>query len=253
MSHIYLENSYTEDQIKKMQTKDSPTKIVSDFISMDELKLLRELIDTVEYPEHGSTSKYAGSSYEYPPYGPLMEKIFDEKLVQHIGAHQLDFFAWQEAIIPWKIHADLRWYADKIPHKVILVPLDVISDSDNWAETHSITFKQRNYLRNYPNTNKGSAGNTDQKSWKRPIDNPNTEGCISGYSINEDTWKEYMTHVPYEYLEGLEIDSVFKWEPGSAVIWDANQLHCADDFLARGIKTKLSILIMTNQADVSVA
>jgi len=33
------------------------------------------------------------------------------------------------------------------------------------------------------------------------------------------------------------------------VIWDANQLHCADNFLARGIKTKLSILIMTNQVD----
>ena len=58
-----------------------------------------------------------------------------------------------------------------------------------------------------------------------------------------------MSHIPYDHCEGLEIDSIFKWEPGSAVIWDANQLHCADNFLAREIKTKLSILIMTNQAD----
>ena len=48
MSHIYLDNSYTEEQISKMQMTDSPSKIVGDFISMDELKLLRELIETVD-------------------------------------------------------------------------------------------------------------------------------------------------------------------------------------------------------------
>ena len=250
MTHIYSDNSYNEEQIAKMQLTDTPTKVVKDFISSDELKLLRDLIDGVEYPEHGKTSKYAGSSYEWPPHGPLMKEIFHEKLISQIGNHQLDFFAWQEAIIPWKIHADLRWYADKIPHKVILVPLDVISDKDGWDETYSITFKQRNYLRNQSNAGIKKAGNTDQKNWKRPIDDPCTEGCVNGYNISKDIWEEYMTHVPYEHLEGLELDTVFKWEPGSAVIWDANQLHCADNFLARGIKTKLSILIMTNQADV---
>ena len=107
---------------------------------------------------------------------------------------------------------------------------------------------QRNYLRNNPNTDIGKKGNSDQKNWKRAIDNLNTEGCINGYSIDEDTWKNYLSHVPYEHLEGLEIDKIYKWKPGSAIIWDANQLHCADNFLARKIKTKLSIIAMTNQA-----
>ena len=53
--------------------------------------------------------------------------------------------------------------------------------------------------------------------------------------------------MPYEYLEGLEIDNVFKWTPGSCVTWDQNQLHCADNFLANGIKTKLSLIFFTNQ------
>ena len=248
MAHVYLKNAYTESQIVQMQSTDSDTIIVDNFITGEQLKELRSYIDSIEYPEHGKTSKYAGSAYEHPPYGPRIKELLYEKLIEHIGEHQLDFFAWQEAIQPWKIHADLRWYADKIPHKVILIPLDVISDKEDWDDTYSITFKQRNYLRNNPNTDIGKKGNTDQKSWKRAIDNLSTEGCINGYSIDEDTWKNYLSHIPYEHLEGLEIDKIYKWKPGSAVIWDANQLHCADNFLARKIKTKLSIIVMTNQA-----
>jgi hypothetical protein len=248
MAHVYLHNAYTESQIAQMQSTDSDTIIVDNFITGEQLKELRSYIDSIEYPEHGKTSKYAGSAYEHPPYGPRIKELIHEKLLEHIGEHQLDFFAWQEAILPWKIHADLRWYADKIPHKVILIPLDVISDKEGWDDTHSITFKQRNYLRNNPNTDIGKKGNSDQKNWKRAIDNLNTEGCINGYSIDEDTWKNYLSHVPYEHLEGLEIDKIYKWKPGSAIIWDANQLHCADNFLARKIKTKLSIIAMTNQA-----
>ena len=53
--------------------------------------------------------------------------------------------------------------------------------------------------------------------------------------------------MPYKYLEGLEIDNIFKWTPGSCVIWDQNQLHCADNFLANGIKAKSSLIFFTNQ------
>lgn len=245
--HVYLDNSYTDSQIAAMQEADTGSWIIKDFISDSELTQLRSLIESVEYPEHGKTSKYAGSSYEYPPYGPVMKEIFHDKLTNAIGNHKLDFFAWQEAIIPWKIHADLRWYEDKVPHKVILVPLDVISENSDWAETYSITFKQRSYLRNNSNSNKGQAGNNDQSGWAKPKNHRNTEGCVEGYHIDEETWNKYMSHMPYEWAEGLEIDTIFKWEPRSAVVWEQTQLHCADNFLARNIKTKLSLLIMTNQ------
>lgn len=249
MAHVYLDNSYNNEQIRKMQSAESDSIIIDNFISQEELKTLRELINSVEYPETGGTSKYAGSSYEWPPYGPVMEEIFHNKLVDAIGPHQLDFFAWQEAIRPWKIHADLRWYADKIPHKVILIPLDVIGNNkDKWDDTYSLTFKQRNYLRNCKNTGIGKKGNTDQSEWKRAYDDPNTENTVNGYSISHEIHEKYLSHMPYDHLEGLEIDKIYHWKPGSAVIWDQTMLHCADNFLARNIKTKLSILIMTNQA-----
>ena len=68
MAHVYLKNAYTESQIAQMQSTDSDTIIVDNFITGEQLKELRSYIDSIEYPEHGKTSKYAGSAYEHPPH-----------------------------------------------------------------------------------------------------------------------------------------------------------------------------------------
>jgi hypothetical protein len=229
-----------------MQAMDCTSKTFHNFINTEELKLLQGMIKDIEFPEKGQTSKYAGASYN-DPQGIILKKIFDDKIKKIIGEYELDFFAWQEAINPWKIHADLRWYPDKLPYKVILVPLDVISEQDTWKDTYTIAFKQRNYLEGNTNSNIGKKGNTDQSDWKRPIDNPGTHNVIKGYSISKSEHERYFSHMPYEFLEGLEIDNIFKWTPGSCVVWNQNQLHCADNFLANNIKTKLSLIFFTNQ------
>lgn len=250
MTHFYEKNAYTDEQIAKMQSTDTPTIVIDNFLSQEEVVELRNIIDTIEYPEHGKTSKYSGSAYEHEPHGPRIKQILDDKMKKVLGEYNLDFFVWQEAIKPWKIHADLRWYADKIPHKLMLIPLAVIDDNSSWADTYTITFKQRNYLRSYGKKEfpqESKRGNNDSKNWIRPIDHPNVEGCVEGYSIDKDTWQEYLSHMPYEHVEGLEIDRIYKWTAGSAILWDADQLHCADNFQARNIKTKLSMVIHTYQ------
>ena len=127
MQHLYIDNRYTDEQVSQMQSCDGPSKNYYDVLSQDELKILQEQITKIQYPETGKTSKYAGASYK-DPQGKIIKDIFNDKLEKIIGDHDLDFFAWQEAINPWKIHADLRWYPDKLPYKVVLFPIDVISD-----------------------------------------------------------------------------------------------------------------------------
>jgi hypothetical protein len=246
MYHTFIDNKYTQKQIEKMKSVDGPSKTFANFISQDELKLLNSMIKRIEYPEIGKTSKYAGASYE-DKQGQVLKEIFHDKLNNIIGEHALDFFAWQEAINPWKIHADIRWYSDKIPYKVVLVPIDVVSDNDDWVDTYTITFKQRNYLEGNRNTNHGEKGNSDQTSWKRPCDKPGVHNLIKGHKISLEEHQKYFSHMPYNFLEGLEIDNLFKWTPGSCVVWDQNQLHCADNFIKNGIRTKLSLIFFTNQ------
>ena len=168
MYHTYIDNRYTEDQVLKMQAMDSGSETFHDFINADELASLQSMIKNIEFPETGQTSKYAGASYS-DPQGMILKDIFDEKIKKIIGDYELDFFAWQEAINPWKIHADLRWYSKKLPYKVILVPLDVVSDQDHWKETHTIAFKQRDYLESNTNSDHGKKGNSDQSHWKRHL------------------------------------------------------------------------------------
>lgn len=247
MAHLYLDNCYSEQAIITMQSTDGDSKTLKNWITDDELFALRRMFDTIEWPEHGTTSKYAGASYS-DPLGKPVQEIFEDKLHQTIGDHQLDFFAFQEAINPWKIHADLRWYSDKIPHKVVLVPLDVISntDFDGWADTYSIAFDQRNYLRKPAGTG-DREGNVDQ-DWVRPYDDQQVEQCDLGYCIDQETHKKYFSHMPYVHLEGLTINNIFRWSPGDAVVWDQSQLHCADNFLANNISTKYSLIFFTNHA-----
>ena len=246
MYHTYINNSYTPNQVKQMQSKDSASKTFHNFINEKELKILQGMIKDIAFPEIGKTSKYAGASYN-DPQGKILKKIFDQKIKNIIGNYELDFYAWQEAIIPWKIHADLRWYPDKVPYKVILIPLDVVSDQPTWKDTYTVAFKQRNYLEGNKNTNEGEKGNTDQTDWKRPCTKPGTVNLVDGFKISKSQHEKYFSHMSYQFLEGLEIDNLFKWTPGSCVVWDQNQLHCADNFLKNNIKTKLSLIFFTNQ------
>ena len=247
MAHLYLDNCYDDQAVARMKSTDGDSLTLKDWITTDELGKLRRMFDKIKWPEHGTVSKYEGLSYS-DPIGKPVQEIFEQKLHDTIGDHRLDFFAFQEAINPWKIHADLRWYSDKVPHKVILVPLDVISNehSDVWADTHSIAFDQRNYLRR-PRGNGDIEGNVDQDSWLRPIDDQQVEEFSTGCSIDRATHEKYFSHVPYEYLEGLTINNIFRWNPCDAVVWDQSQLHCADNFLANNIKTKYSLIFFTNQ------
>ena len=246
MYHSYADKTFTTDQVAQIKAKDGPSSTIQNFISTAEFDFLQREIKKISFPEQGETSKYFGASFQ-DDFAKGIKDIFEEKLQDLIGDHVLDFFAWQEAINPWKIHADLRWYSDKLPYKVILIPLDVESDLDTWKDTYTIAFKQRNYLEGNSDTDKKTKGNDDQTKWKRPFDRPGTRNLAKGYSISRKQHTEYFSHMDYDFLEGLEIDNIFKWEPYSAVTWDQNQLHCADNFLANGIKTKRSLIFFTNQ------
>ena len=165
---------------------------------------------------------------------------------------QLDFLAVQEAINPWKIHADIRWYADRIPYKVILMPMDVEPlegpvPVDQWPETNSIVFHQRSFLSRWPEhlaKQKSVTGN-HQDRLPRPIDNVQYEGFETGFHVTKDQWQQYLSHMPYENMEGLTLDGIHPWRPRSLFMWDNTALHCADNFLASGIRTKRCLMLFT--------
>jgi hypothetical protein len=53
---------------------------------------------------------------------------------------------------------------------------------------------------------------------------------------------QYISHIPIEDLHGLTLDRIVDWQPGSVIVFDRNQLHCA----ASGHNQKIGVSIFLN-------
>ena len=247
--HTYEPKSFLPEQERKLRNCSKPSRYIQDFLSQEEFDMCRKLaLSDIQWPEHGSVSKYWGFGWD-SGFGPRLSWLRSKVNDLICDDWELDFLAIQEAINPWKLHADIRWYADRIPYKVILIPMDVEPidgsvDVNDWPDTYSITFKQRNFLSRWQSSSQAKTGN-DQSDWVRPHDDIQVEGIEPGYHISREQWQTYFSHMPYEHLEGLTLDCIHPWQPRSAFFWDNTAIHCADNFLDHGIKTKRSLMIFT--------
>lgn len=248
MGHLYINNSFTAEQESKIRSSVGPSRYFENFLTQDEFVFCRSFFERpIDWPEHGQVSKYWGFGWEHG-YGPELVWL-KTKLDAVLPNWKLDFFALQETIQPWKIHADIRWYPDKLPYKVIIIPLDVVpesgpTDPKQWPDTFTVAFHQMNFMSAATNDNSSRHGN-DQKLWKRPIENPNVEGRIEGFHVDQSTWQKHFTHFDYDHLEGLTIDAMHLWRPGSMLWHDNAALHCADNWLNKGIQTKKCLMVFT--------
>ena len=68
---------------------------------------------------------------------------------------------------------------------------------------------------------------------------------ITDEPFNKQIYNEYLTHVPYESLHGLTVESIVRWQPGDAITFDMGKLHSAVDFKAQDIDYKIGYSIFT--------
>jgi len=67
----------------------------------------------------------------------------------------------------------------------------------------------------------------------------------SNKPFNRHDYQKYLTHQPYEDLNGLEIDTVVAWKPGDVVTFDRSTIHCASNFLKEGVTSKMAMVMFT--------
>ena len=67
----------------------------------------------------------------------------------------------------------------------------------------------------------------------------------SNKPFDQIVFNKYLTHLKPNWLTGLSFKTAIEWRPGNAIVFDCARLHCASDFLAQGIKSKLGISIFT--------
>jgi hypothetical protein len=68
---------------------------------------------------------------------------------------------------------------------------------------------------------------------------------LTSEPFNNELHMKYLSHIKPHWLKGLSFNSAHEWRPGNAIIFDAVRLHCASNFIAQGIKSKLGISVFT--------
>ena len=63
--------------------------------------------------------------------------------------------------------------------------------------------------------------------------------------FNKENYDEYLSHLPYDLLDGLKIERVFDWKPGSALIWNRTKLHSSNNYLKERIQSKMGLAVFT--------
>lgn len=136
--------------------------------------------------------------------------------------------------VPFHIHTDNG--KENEPDFNILVPL-----TPNRQQFATILFDQT-YSGYAAHFRKGSLG----QYLDRPVYNEikyDFEGVENLWPapFDEDMYMNYLTHMPYEWFNGLSVHSIFHWGLGSHLEFPCNQLHCSANF--SGVKEGLTLLV----------
>ena len=142
---------------------------------------------------------------------PILENLLEKSLIYTGG----NYYKHGKPYLP---HTDYKTYEDNTLNVVVplwytnSLPSLVIfdqrweQDSVTWCMQHSVQYFRYNIgVKGYP-AEYPVVGLTDK-------------------DINEDLYKEYLTHYPKNMLRGLS-GNTFPFEPGSIIIFDNRFIHC---------------------------
>ena len=70
---------------------------------------------------------------------------------------------------------------------------------------------------------------------------------VNDLDFNEEDYRKYMSHQPYEDCKSLEIDKVVEWKIGSLIYWDRSRIHSSDNFLINNVLNKTPLAMFTSK------
>jgi hypothetical protein len=140
----------------------------------------------------------------------LLEAVFAEHLVGE-RIHQAMVLVEFE---PWSIHTDYN-KGDKNPGKAILIPYQT-------QDAHTLIF--------------------NEECFTTIEDLPEVD-----MHVDKDMHEQFLSHCKIEQINKVTHNYTYKWQRGTAVIWDRKKLHASDNFLVNGIKEKIALVIFTEK------
>jgi hypothetical protein len=199
----------------------------------EDLKYFRKYFENLNQRKivNGGNS-FTGVSPDHQLYSWFEKRIFS-CILPFIDPCRVLFASYLNEVDPWVVHSDYYHKLHGEPYLALLIPLTVDHGDQATNKTHTVIFNEQD---TYVSTrNKDKIWEPIEWLNNRTIKNPNAV----------EYYKDYLSHLDIEELEYLTVQNVLSWELGSVLFWDERQLHCSDNFLKQGLKSKQALVIHT--------
>tara|TARA_B100000927_G_scaffold274383_2_gene253543 strand:+ start:839 stop:1552 length:714 start_codon:yes stop_codon:yes gene_type:complete len=232
----------TEEQKQAILSRLEPTKVYENVVPKD---LMSDLLEAWESgpKNHKNTGPV---TYDYFPNKEEHTDWWiktDKFVTEFIGDHWTFATNFYKVDQPHILHNDdsVRWVPDL--YKTVVIPLE-IEKPTNFAIFDQCYLDGPVKLRH--------GGKPKHKNHDKPqvyynqdlLDNSELIG-YTDQMFDEVIYKKYFTHLPIHRFTGLTVECIVEWKPGDIIVFDTARIHCAANFLADGIKTKLGYSIFT--------
>lgn len=213
------------------------TVYVKEFLQPEEILYLVNLFDKSDAKIYKNTGPVTCNSIKKDP----ILSVIAERLKPLIGDFKIYSASFFHVKFPHIIHND----DDKslpLTYKAITLPLKLEYSVDS-KELPNLCLFDQYYLEGpskFFNGDKEIPTYYNSQVYEySQVQNKSTS------PISQEIKLKYLSHLKSNWLAGLSLNSVYPWNPGSAIIFDALKLHCASDFRRHGVVSKLGISIFT--------
>jgi hypothetical protein len=215
---------------------------VENFLSQDEVNELIEMYDSNKAKIHKNTGPVTTELKDEFKTHPLLKSIHD-RLQERVGECGIYTAFHFNVKFPHIIHND----DDKlgpVVYKAMTLPLRLEYEEGVSDVYPSLCMFDQYYLEG-PSKFFGGTKHEIPTYYNKQVYEYSEVQNKSTRSFDPAIYKKYLTHLQPFWLNGLSWKSAHEWKPGNAIIFDCVRLHCASDFKAQGIKSKLGISVFT--------
>jgi len=116
--------------------------------------------------------------------------------------------------------------------KTIIIPIQIDGDSETGKiyKCKTITFNQYFYQSGRPAFTKGTQQGKLHYHNIRSENDYSKINYLTDRSFDKDFYFTHLQHIPYKYLDGMNVERVLSWIIGGAIIFDRARLHTANDW-----------------------
>jgi len=221
---------FDKTRIEKLKQVSSDPLVVKNFFNSQEINYIIEQKEKSE--QVGKLGKVTNWKYDKNiEFKDWLEQKLQKSLKHKFVMHGGNYF---QTRIPFFVHTDTgkEEIDNLLPYKNVVVPL---TNSTPEFPCYTVTFKQR-WFGQASMFWRGPMFISAKTDYNHKIEDYTLLENYTDKDFDVEHYQKFLTHLPYNNLHGLSLESAHEWNVGDIIIFDCTQLHSSNDFFSLGNK-----------------